>query len=447
LGVDTSRRCTDCRQTRHLWDYLIHMTNHRRGYLLRATMLSVAFLLPSLPMGEGLPAVRGEQVLVAGYAVSLLVGMLLRRRSPGIPKRVLGIALGGVAFSGAIAVSLLHASLALAIIPAMSDWFEFARVVEYMLLIFLGASFEWRGEDIAKYESLVLRVGAISALVGLAQWVDLFRINEWLAPLYVSTQLAGLQQSHRIVGMLANPNEFGASMSLILCLAVSRAIWAGNRSQLRRTVTLIMLIGLALASSQSRGALVAASAGVMGVLLLSWPRLRGKKYSRIKRLLPWFLISCLLIALFFVTPPEYLGRFGQLRSIDTASSWIGRLNAWSVTTQQYSASPVFGLGPGKRVDTRIYVDNEWLMLARQYGAVGLAVFLVWVLALSRALVHSPTAAGDDVHYSIAARASLLGIGVYMISAAFYESYQLMGIFLLTMLPLFRGPVKFPVDVT
>ncbi len=410
-------------------------------------MLTMAFLLPAVPIGKGLPAVRGEQVLAAGYALSLLVSMLLRRRSPGIPNRVLGIALGGVAFCGAIAVSLLYASLALGITPAVSDWFEFARVVEYMLLIFLGASFEWKREDIANYERLVLGVAAISALVGLAQWVDLFRINEWLAPLYVSTQLATLQQSHRTVGMLGNPNEFGASMSLVLCLAVSRAMWARNRSQLRRTVALIILVSLALATSQSRGALTAASAGVVGVLLLSWPGLRVKKYSSIKRLLPWFLIGCVLIALFSVTPPEYLGRFGQLKSIRTASGLTDRLKAWSITTQQYWTSPVFGLGPGKTLVIGIHVDNEWLMLARQYGVVGLAAFLVWVLALWRGLTHSPTAAEDDVHYSIAARASLLSIAVCMIPGAFYENYQLVGIFLLMMLPVFRELVEPQANVT
>jgi Trk-type K+ transport system membrane component len=102
---------------------------------------------------------------------------------------------------------------------------------------------------------------------------------------------------------------------------------------------------------------------------------------------------------------------------------------------------VFGLGPGKSVDTRIYVDNEWLMLARQYGAVGLVAFLAWALALSRALIHSSTAAGDDVHYALAAKASLFSIAVYMFTAGFYESYQPMGIFLLMLLPLFRGRVE------
>lgn len=419
------------------------MTNHRSGYLFRATMLTVAFLLPGLPMGEGLPVVRGEQLLVAGYAVSLLVGMLLRRRSPGIPKRVLGVALGGIVFSVAIAVSLLYASLAFGITPTMSDWFEFARVFEYLLLIFLGASFEWRREDTAKYESLVLRVAATSALVGLAQWINLLRINEWLSPLYVSTQLTGLQVSHRAVGMLTNPNDFGALMALVLCLVVSRAVWADNRSRLRSNLTLIILISLALVASQSRTALVAASVGVVGVLLLSWPRLRGKEYPRVKRLLPWFLVVCVLIAMFLASPPEYLGRFGELRSFVTAESWTSRGNAWSAASHQYLTSPVFGLGPGKQVEWGLTVDNEWLLLARQYGAVGLVTFLIWVLALSRALTGSATVAGEDGHYSVAAKASLLSIAVYMIAAGFYGSYQLMGIFLLMMSPLFRRPVQSP----
>ena len=80
------------------------------------------------------------------------------------------------------------------------------------------------------------------------------------------------------------------------------------------------------------------------------------------------------------------------------------------------------------------VDNEWLLLLRRYGVVGLSLFLSLFgsiyLGLSRIVKRSEEA--PAVALAVALKSTLIAYMVYMALAVVYHSLQLMPILLLSL---------------
>lgn len=77
-----------------------------------------------------------------------------------------------------------------------------------------------------------------------------------------------------------------------------------------------------------------------------------------------------------MAPEKFFFRISQLGNIWDATSWQARIVKWKANYDIWKLSPLFGWGPGKMTMTTI-VDNEWLLLLRRYGLIGVIIFILW----------------------------------------------------------------------
>jgi hypothetical protein len=73
----------------------------------------------------------------------------------------------------------------------------------------------------------LIAAGGVSALVGVFQYFDWLRVNEWLTPLYAPEQhLTVVRSAGRVVGTIGNPNYFGIFCVIVIVAALA-GVWLG----------------------------------------------------------------------------------------------------------------------------------------------------------------------------------------------------------------------------
>ena len=137
-----------------------------------------------------------------------------------------------------------------------------------------------------------------------------------------------------------------------------------------------------------------------------------------------------LIALQFA-PEDFFMRIGSALNLATDTSWQTRLVIWENHLDIWKQSPLFGWGPGKATMT-VTVDNEWLLLLRRYGALGVLVFILWFAGIYRTLsrIGRETKNNYTETFCAALQATLIAYAIYMIPAGVYHSLQLMPVLLI-----------------
>lgn len=391
-------------------------------------LIFVSILLPPIRMPEAVPNIRFELIFVFIAWILLLLGSLSVGR--GITFKWNPVYKWFFFFGAVIFISIIHAALAKGYYPMWRDFFEFAKLLEYFLIFVLLASLDISASELRKYYLISSSVFLCSAFLGFAQYWNILGINDIISPYYAPTQMRGLLVHGRITGTTGNPNEFGALMVLAASLSLSGALWLKGRGVRIFSFLAFGIYVFAIILTLSRSALIALAFAVF-LILLKYPIMAGIPKT-IKKFLPvavgLFVIILLITQL---APPKFFFRVEQLLHFTEATSWQGRVANWETHFAIWTESPWLGWGPGKATMGTI-VDNEWLLLLRRYGVVGLAIFLglfgSLFLGLSRIRrVNSETSV---VALSVALQGTLVGYALYMMLAAVYHSLQLMPILLL-----------------
>jgi len=339
------------------------------------SLLIAAILLPYIRLPGSIPNVRPEFVIVfAAWGLLLLAhfttGLPIRlKRCP--PHKWFAL------FGLSIFMSMSYGAVVKNEPLLTRDLFEFVKLILYFLIFSLAASQTINQTAFKRYYRLALVILMFSALVGFLQYIDFAGINESVSPYYAPTQMEGLLVHGRITGTTGNPNEFGALMVLAISLAMSGALFF-RESKIRLLCCLALFVyGLALVLTMSRTSLVASFLSMAFVLTL-YLKQRGFKHK-------WRQMATLMVfgivvgyIILQVMPEKALFRYSQLANIRGASSWVARVENWQTHFAFWKDSPWFGWGPGKATMGTI-VDNEWLLLLRRYGVIGLFVFFrtIW----------------------------------------------------------------------
>jgi len=392
------------------------------------SLLIAAILLPYIRLPGSIPNVRPEFVIVfAAWGLLLLAhfttGLPIRlKRCP--PHKWFAL------FGLSIFMSMSYGAVVKNEPLLTRDLFEFVKLILYFLIFSLAASQTINQTAFKRYYRLALVILMFSALVGFLQYIDFAGINESVSPYYAPTQMEGLLVHGRITGTTGNPNEFGALMVLAISLAMSGALFF-RESKIRLLCCLALFVyGLALVLTMSRTSLVASFLSMAFVLTL-YLKQRGFKHK-------WRQMATLMVfgivvgyIILQVMPEKALFRYSQLANIRGASSWVARVENWQTHFAFWKDSPWFGWGPGKATMGTI-VDNEWLLLLRRYGVIGLFVFLglfgSLFLGLSR--IRKATVEPSIVAFTVALQSTFVGYVLYMALASVYHSLQLMPIFML-----------------
>lgn len=227
---------------------------------------------------------------------------------------------------------------------------------------------------------IVLAVGAVAALAIVQfitgqSWVD--RIS--IPGLSYNQALGGVSSRsglHRPSGTALHPIELGVVLTMTLPIAFNLALVDRSRSALRRW-TPVLLIMFAAFICISRSAIIGVVVGLV-VIALRWP-------PHVRRTTlcaaPFFLMGL------FVMVPGLLGSLlGLFTDIGGDSSAISRTSSYGIAFEFIERSPIIGRGFGTFVPSYRILDNEYLLLLIEVGAVGLiATLAVFLTAMACAV--------------------------------------------------------------
>lgn len=169
----------------------------------------------------------------------------------------------------------------------------------------------------------------------------------------------------RPAGTALHPIEFGTTLTVLLPIALARAVNPSTRS-LIRTWFPVAAIALAIPLSISRSSVIGAVIG-LAVVIPTWTRSARRAA---------YVAMAGLTVLVFLTVPGLLGTLRNLfTTIGQDSSAQSRTDSYDIAWTFIKRSPLFGRGLGTFLPRYRILDNEYLGLAVEVGAVGLLAVL------------------------------------------------------------------------
>lgn len=331
----------------------------------------------------------------------------------------------------AITVTLVYSVLVIGRPISLQDTFEVAKVGVYAVIFYAACAMTTDAGQFSRAYAWIQCVFVTSAVVGIFQYFNLLKINEYLSPLYTHPWLGRQLAGYRVVGTTSNPNYFGMLMLLGICQAVACLLWT-KESRLRWLSALSLLTCTAsMLLAASRTVLAVAPLSVLFIAIHYVVRSRGDKTKM--RLFGAIALGSLavMILLLFALPSAWFVRMGELLNIAESQSMQEKFGNWREHWNLYLQSPLFGHGPAKGLIS-LNVDNEWLLFLVRYGIAGPILAFLLGLGMFRAMneLMRKAPSSEAGGYAIALQASLLAGAIFMITAAVYHHQQLMAVLLL-----------------
>ena len=403
---------------------IIYLSIHKPIIIAIILMFS-ALLLPPLNISNSLPAIRPEFIIV----VIAFISMLFSKRKLVLYRNPLNKWF--LIFGVCILLSIFYGGVRGYGI-GVRDFYEIMKLALYWMMFYVGLQVVRKTDDADKIIKWLLITFALTSLFGIGQFFNMANMNSWLTPYYADIEKYGMiHESGRIVGTVGNPNEFGILLIFGVLLALSIILMKCFDKKI--TYTVLALTSLGVLFTASRTALVGLLCGIVLLMFYFYPRYNGFKRSTTRRLVTvLFMVMLVGVGVIILAPDVFFMRSQQLRNISEASSWIARLEMWQSAVDLIRISPLLGFGPSKATLLGT-VDNEWLLLLRSYGILGLTAFV----CLFFKLYQMQSAIIKQLHnkvqkaYIIMLQTLLIVFAVVMIPAGVYHSMQLMPLYFLS----------------
>ena len=270
------------------------------------------------------------------------------------------------------------------------------------------------------------------AALGVAQFVTGH-------PLWAGVRIPGLTENaplggvamrngfSRPAGTATHPIEFGAALTLMLPVALTRAKFASRAGRHLWWLGVAMM-GMGIVVAISRSALICA---FVGVALLGWT---WKRQART------LLLGGVMALLFFValTSPGLLGSLkGLFTSVGQDSSVNSRTESYGIALDFFARSPLLGRGYATFLPRYRIFDNEYLLLLIDVGVLGLVAFLVLLATAMRYARRGRRLVADEENREIG-QALFAGIAAATVGLAFYDGLSF---------PLSTGALFFMLGLT
>jgi O-antigen ligase len=206
---------------------------------------------------------------------------------------------------------------------------------------------------------------------------------------------------------------------LLIPLGRQLALWRGGQ---RRGLVISVLIVLVIFHSMSRMALVAGAA-MFPLAVLA----RGDRKALLQTIGMCVLAGGALCASIYYYQPMYDRFFTEDTSLkvgDIAINAAGRTQVWEDIWTSFLRHPIIGQGAGSNtpyvsVEGMGHPHNDYLLLAHDYGVIGLGLWTIGVLAILAQLLRAAKIAGDyELPFAwthITAFAVLVGVSITMAS--------------------------------
>lgn len=422
------------------WTTGITQNNRTRLWLLIGVMLS-AMLLPSFEISPYLPNIRIDELLLFGVYGLNIGYFLLRglrfgrqageelqqtRRALKSVRQVFALLVGVIILSNVVAVTVRGGSF------GFRDLMEFITIFKYYLVITLVISLEFSVRDYRLLKNSFLAGFTFIVLLSWGEYLNIANMNTWLAPFFNPIHWETLVYGNpaRILGTFENPNVMGIFSVGALVLFTAR-LYFGQDSK-TRSALLLVLAGMTVKViylTISRTALLATAAVLVYLSLRALVRLRFNKTILLK-VGALFLIT---VTLYVTSPRSFTARMIEGTNLETSTSAQGRLDQWEGAWDQIKESPVLGWGTAKSTMTTV-VDDEYMLIARRYGLVGLLAYLWFFIKpfllawrLSRRQGNSFDGPGIERRalLGISYTAITIGVLIYNLTAGIFYNLQVM----------------------
>lgn len=174
---------------------------------------------------------------------------------------------------------------------------------------------------------------------------------------------------------IAGNTEIALALTMVLPLMRYLQVTSENKWVRRGLVAAMLLTGLAIVGSYSRGALLAG--GAMGLFLLFKSR---------KKALLGFMLVLVVPVILSMMPTQWFGRMSTIETYQQDASAMGRINAWKFAVNLANQHPVTGGGFETFTPElfRVYAPNPldfhgphsiYFSVLAEHGYVGLFLFL------------------------------------------------------------------------
>jgi hypothetical protein len=308
-----------------------------------AILIACVGLSPELTIG-GIQNLRLEDFVVPALLLSWITRMMQQRipLAPMIVAPALPLYAGAIVLATMLGVASGTTSLSSAVL-------YMGKFVEFFLIYLLILNNITKREEFRALAAFAVLVALASALM--------------VASVYSA------EQSSRFNGPLGETaNMYGGYLILNIAIAMGLYLHAPTPGGRLATASAVVLLGIPLLYTYSRTSFVAIMVAILlfGIL-------------KDRRLLVVALIVGILMPV--IAPDAIWSRISTITGVATGeepSSWTSRLYAWRfLGGRALAESPLLGFGLAS-VQLGM-VDNEYVRVFIDTGAVGLALFL-WVLA-------------------------------------------------------------------
>ncbi|MFZ3130504.1 MAG: O-antigen ligase family protein, partial [Desulfosporosinus sp.] len=309
------------------------------------------------------------------------------------------------------------------------------------LVIMLALSLDLQEDEFNVLQNVFFIGFGIILLLAWSQFLNIGNVNAWLTPFFAQSHLDNLVNANppRVLGTFGNPNVMGIVSVLVMTLFVTWFyFWRTDRLS---AGVLLFVIALAIKltfMTISRTALLA-TASVL-VFLSLWAMLKFQWKKEI--LFKVGVLFVLTLTIFFTSPRDFVSRMNEATNLQKSTSARGHFMRAGNAFELIKQSPILGWGTAKSNMTTL-VDNEYALVTRRYGVVGLAFYLWFFLrpakaALRRARILNFYGSETGIReqkmlLSLAFVAVTLALFVYNITAGTFYNLQLM-----TLVALFMG---------
>jgi O-antigen ligase len=239
------------------------------------------------------------------------------------------------------------------------------------VLAFIVATIVLRGRSPYPVMAALLISALVTAIAAIAQSIG---AAESLGALVPETEI-----TDRMTGTFGDPNYYGAYLAAATTLALACVVLAQARWVKAATIAVASFTTVAIALSQSRGAIVALAAGLTTIAFM-----RSRRAGLITASL---IVMGAVVAYPLFSDWRFAGR-ADLASAGVAAQLdsSGRANTWLLGLEQFFNEPLAGIGFGRLVEeTGIKAHNWYIMLLAESGAIGFVLWALFVVAVFFAL--------------------------------------------------------------
>jgi O-antigen ligase len=432
-----------------IWNYGITAKNETRMFLLVSTMLS-AIVLPSFSIHPSLPNIRLEELLLfTAFGLNVLLfaakGLRLseeqKQRLARERRQLKTIVVIFALFVLSYAISNIYGVyIRGAGYYGLRDVMELVTYLKYFLVLTLALSVDIGREEFDFLKKAFLAGVIFLIVLSWGQHLNALNLNSWLSPYFNRQHWDTLIFGNpaRVLGTFDNPNYFGIFTVIVLSYLTASYFFGEHNGKF--PVPLFILIGLVIKLeflTISRTALFGIA--LLFAILSIWA-FRYYKHDR-KIIIKIGALFILTVILLITASADFFYRVQEGLDFGSSTSFAGHLDRWEKASGTIWQSPVFGWGTQKYVMTTV-VDNEYALVARRYGFIGLAVYLSFFLApfvmglknlSAKARKLGKAAAFDLPAQFIAAYAAVLpSVLVFNIMGGIFYHLQLMTLFAICM---------------